>query len=67
MSITRRDPVPPAQAVEPLSDWEPLSWLRAWEFDQSQHLETMANEPVRDVNHIHESIFLASFWAGFML
>jgi hypothetical protein len=49
------------------SDWEPLSWLRSWECDAAQHFESMVNDPARPLNHMQESIFLASTLTGFML
>jgi hypothetical protein len=53
--------------AEEKTDWAPLDWLRSWESDPVQQIETTVNEPVRNVNHIHESIYFASTITGFML
>ena len=67
LKLTRRVFLTPDHRDQQLTEWEPLHWLRTWEIDAWQNADAMVNEPTRNVNHIVESIFLASISTGFML
>jgi hypothetical protein len=65
MKLTGRTYVPSKSG--PPVDWEPLEWLRSWDYDPGRQEMSLVDEPVRNPDFINESIFLASTLNGFML
>jgi hypothetical protein len=65
-AVTRPDSTVRTRTAN-LLDWDPLNWLRAWEFHPLLNTEAALDEPVRSALITQEGIFLASTLTGFML